>query len=117
MFPPWVAELGEVALIILDFVWHHEIVESIHEVDHQVSDMDDKLDALLAASPTASQVFLMRKSHKEEPVDWPTPPIGVRSSIDKDDDDIRKGSLVHFVWAVTVAAIKLANWVTPLIIV
>lgn len=117
MFPAWVAELGEVGLILLDFIWHHEIVEQIHEVGDSVSDLDAKLDALLAASPTASKLFQMRKYQEEEPVEWPTPPIQVRSSTNNiDDEESRPNSWLHLIWTVTVAAIKLANWASPSIL-
>ncbi len=114
LFPAWVAELGEVGLIVLDFIWHHEIVEQIHEIGDGVSDLDAKLDALMAASPTASKLFQMRKSQEEEPVEWPTPPIQVRSSAI--DEENRQDPWLHLIWAVVVGAIKLANWASPLIL-
>jgi hypothetical protein len=42
-------------------VWHHDLVERIQEVDDQVSEINGKLDALLATSPAASQLFFQIK--------------------------------------------------------
>lgn len=61
LFPHWVSEIGEIALFALDFVWHHDVVERIQEVDDQVSEINGKLDALLATSPAASQLFFQLK--------------------------------------------------------
>ncbi len=61
LFPHWVSEIGEIALFALDYVWHHDLVERIQEVDDQVSEINGKLDALLATSPAASQLFFQNK--------------------------------------------------------
>jgi hypothetical protein len=66
LFPHWVSEIGEIALFALDFVWHHDVVERIQEVDDQVSEINGKLDALLATSPAASQLFFQLKKSSLE---------------------------------------------------
>ena len=71
LFPHWVSEIGEIALFALDFVWHHDVVERIQEVDDQVSEINGKLDALLATSPAASQLFFQLKKSPLEADDEP----------------------------------------------
>ena len=66
LFPHWVSEIGEIALFALDYVWHHDVVERIQEVDDQVSEINGKLDALLATSPAASQLFFQFKKSPHE---------------------------------------------------
>ncbi len=61
LFPHWVSEIGEIALFALDYVWHHDVVGHIQEVEDQVSEINGKLDALLATSPAASQLFFQIK--------------------------------------------------------
>ena len=71
LFPHWVSEIGEIALFALDYVWHHDLVERIQEVDDQVSEINGKLDALLATSPAASQLFFQLKKSSLEADDEP----------------------------------------------
>lgn len=113
LFPPWVAEIGEIALIVLDVIWHHEIVEAIEEVGEKVEDVDAKIDALLAASPTASQLFRLKKSFQEVPnTKFPTIPAERSESI---QDEKLSRLIRKLTWAASVGAYGLANWAAPLI--
>ncbi|KAI9557802.1 hypothetical protein GHT06_014551 [Daphnia sinensis] len=69
IFPHWVAEIGEICLFAIDFVWHHELTEHIQEVGSEVSEINSKLDAILATSPAASRLFsqLKKSSHHPPP--------------------------------------------------
>lgn len=61
-FPAWLVEIGEVGLFILDYVWHHQIVEEVKEVGVLVEEVDAKLDALLALSPAAAQRLQLKRA-------------------------------------------------------
>ncbi|XP_057373239.1 uncharacterized protein LOC130694085 [Daphnia carinata] len=69
IFPHWVAEIGEICLFAIDFAWHHELTEHIQEVGSEVSEINSKLDAILATSPAASRLFsqLKKSSHHSSP--------------------------------------------------
>lgn len=102
------AEIGEVFLIILDFVWHHQLVEEIQHVGHQVEEVDAKIDALLSTSPGASQMFKLRKSYQQDPSEWPTPPI------ERHDEKLSK-FIQKLTWAMGLSFTGVANWVVPFI--
>lgn len=70
-FPHWVTEIGEICLFAIHYAWHHELSEHIQEVGSEVSEINSKLDAILATSPAASQLFsqLKKSSHHASPDD------------------------------------------------
>lgn len=107
------AEIGEVFLIVLDFVWHHQLVEEIQHVGHQVEEVDAKIDALLSTSPDASQMLKLRKSYQQDPSEWPTPPI---ERNDRHDQDEKLSKFIHkLTWAMGLSLTGVANWVAPFI--
>lgn len=71
IFPHWVTEIGEICLFAIHYAWHHELSEHIQEVGSEVSEINSKLDAILATSPAASQLFsqLKKSSHHASPDD------------------------------------------------
>lgn len=51
-------ELGEIGLFVLDYIWHHEMIDAVESVGHQVALVDNKLDLLVnTLSPSSGNRF------------------------------------------------------------
>lgn len=121
MFPAWVAELGEVGLFILDYVWHHQIVEEVHEVGSLVEEVDAKLDALIAVTPGAAQQLHLKKSfdeHFQKRIsDRPFKSLrsgvkkGRRKQLEREEDIA--SPFKQLTLALSMAFSGLINWIAP----
>lgn len=115
------AELGEIGLFIIDYVWHHQIVEEVEEVGALVEEVDAKLDALIAVTPGASQQLQLKKSFDEhfQKRIWDRPSKSFRSGVKKGrrkqlerEEDIAS-PFKQLTLALSMAVFGLINWIAP----
>lgn len=58
IFPPNFGEFFDIALLILDIIWHHDLVERMEDVSNQLEEMDQKLSGLiLSLNPATADQF------------------------------------------------------------
>lgn len=62
-------EFGEwwaISVFIADFVWHHQIIDEIKAEDDHLSEVENKIDALISVSPAAREFLRLQALDGED---------------------------------------------------